>query len=232
MLKALNENHKPLADQVADQIGELIMANDIKRGEKIPNEFELAESLNVGRGTVREAVKLLVSRNILEIRRGKGTFVSEQPGVSEDPFGLRFYENQAKLMEDLLQIRFMLEPQIAELAAACATEENIQEMHALNQQIEAQIRRGEQYIETDIQLHSCWAKSTQNLIIPNLLPAIQRAIAVFFTSTDRDEWEASTEAHKKIIAAIEAHDPEKARQAMIEHLSFNKNKLKTIQNQT
>ena len=68
-------------------IRDRIITNDIQRGEKLPNEFELAESLNVGRGTIREAVKLLVSRNILEIRRGKGTFVAQEPGVADDPYG-------------------------------------------------------------------------------------------------------------------------------------------------
>lgn len=116
MLKAYTDNSKPLAERVADQIGELIVTHDIKRGEKLPNEFELAETLNVGRGRIWEAVKLLVSRNVLEIRRGKGTFVSEQPGVADDPFGLRFYEDREKLMRDLMQIRLMIEPQIAEIA--------------------------------------------------------------------------------------------------------------------
>lgn len=225
MLKAFSDNDKPLAERVAEQIGELITTQDIKRGEKLPNEFELASTLNVGRGTIREAIKFLVSRNIVEIRRGKGTFVSEQPGVPDDPYGLRFYDDKEKLMEDLLQIRFMIEPQIAEIAAANATEQDIQQMKTLCHEIEAKIDRGESYIETDVELHTCWARSTQNKIIPNLLPAIQRAIAVFFETTDRNEWIASTQAHRKIVSAIEAHDPDRAKKAMLEHLSFNKEKM-------
>ena len=220
MLKAFDENSRPLAERVAERIGELIITKDIKRGEKLPNEFELAESLNVGRGTIREAVKLLVSRNVLEIRRGKGTFVAQEPGVSEDPYGLRFYEDKKKLMKDLIQIRFLLEPQIAELAAQNASEENIKEMQRLNREISELIRNGERYIEKDIELHSCWARSTQNEIIPHLLPAIHRAIALFFETTDKQEWVASTRAHEKIIAAIEQHDSKAAREAMIEHLSL------------
>lgn len=226
MLKAFDENSRPLAERVAERIGELIITKDIKRGEKLPNEFELAESLNVGRGTIREAVKLLVSRNVLEIRRGKGTFVAREPGVSEDPYGLRFYEDKKKLMKDLIQIRFLLEPQIAELAAQNASEENIKEMQRLNREISELIRNGERYIEKDIELHSCWARSTQNEIIPHLLPAIHRAIALFFETTDKQEWVASTRAHEKIIAAIEQHDSKAAREAMIEHLSFTKEKIK------
>ena len=225
MLKAYNENDKPLAGRVAEQIGALISSNDIKRGEKLPNEFELAEALHVGRGTIREAVKLLVSGNVLEIRRGKGTYVSEQPGVPDDPYGLRFYEDKQKLMEDLNQIRYMIEPQIAALAAKNADAADIAEMKALSGEIDRLIEQGKPYIETDVALHTCWAKSTKNEIIPNLLPAIQRAMAMFFESTDKNDWIASTAAHHKIIAAIEKHDPDAARDAMIEHLGFNKKRF-------
>ena len=69
------------------RINQVIIDQNINAGEKLPNEFELAAHLNVGRGTIREAVKLLVARNCLEIRRGKGTFVVEKPGQIEDPLG-------------------------------------------------------------------------------------------------------------------------------------------------
>ena len=70
------KNDGPLSERVAQQISSLIKEQNIGVGDKLPNEFELAESLNVGRGTIREAVKLLVARNCLEIRRGKGTYVT------------------------------------------------------------------------------------------------------------------------------------------------------------
>ena len=70
------EKELSLSEKVANQISDLIKERNIGIGDKLPNEFELAESLNVGRGTIREAVKLLVARNCLEIRRGKGTFVT------------------------------------------------------------------------------------------------------------------------------------------------------------
>ena len=73
-------NGKPLAEQVADHIVNYIVENEMEAGAKLPNEFELAERIGVGRSTVREAIKILVSRNIVEIRRGAGTFVSEQKG--------------------------------------------------------------------------------------------------------------------------------------------------------
>ena len=91
-----------LAEQVADQINQVIIDQNINAGEKLPNEFELAARLNVGRGTIREAVKLLVARNCLEIRRGKGTFVVEKPGQIEDPLGFAYVKDKITLAVDLM----------------------------------------------------------------------------------------------------------------------------------
>ena len=74
IFETVKDKELPLAEQVAGQIRQLIIDRQLTNGEKLPNEFELAQQLNVGRGTVREAVKLLVARNVLEIRRGRGTF--------------------------------------------------------------------------------------------------------------------------------------------------------------
>ena len=73
LFETVKDKEVPLAEQVAEQIRQLIIDRQLTHGEKLPNEFELAQQLNVGRGTVREAVKLLVARNVLEIRRGRGS---------------------------------------------------------------------------------------------------------------------------------------------------------------
>ncbi|WEM59119.1 GntR family transcriptional regulator [Streptococcus parauberis] len=76
---------KPLVGQKVDQLLDLILERNYETGAKLPNEFELAEDLNVGRSTIREAVRTLVARNILEVKQGSGTFISPKRGVSEDP---------------------------------------------------------------------------------------------------------------------------------------------------
>ena len=83
-------NTRPLAEQVADQISQMISNRELPVGQRLPNEFELAERLNVGRGTVREAIKQLSARNIVQVKRGKGTFVVEHPGLIQDPLGYPF----------------------------------------------------------------------------------------------------------------------------------------------
>ena len=116
-----------LAEQVADQINQVIIDQNINAGEKLPNEFELAARLNGGRGTIREAVKLLVARNCLEIRRGKGTFVVEKPGQIEDPLGFAYVKDKITLAVDLMELRLQLEPWVAQLAAQRIEENGAQD---------------------------------------------------------------------------------------------------------
>ncbi len=84
------KNQNRLSDEVANRIKELILKKKLRPGNKLPNEMQLAELFGVSRPTIREAVKSLVSQNIIMILRGKGTFVSETPGIASDPLGLDF----------------------------------------------------------------------------------------------------------------------------------------------
>lgn len=94
MLESSQQSGQSLAQQVANKIESLIKEQRYKTGDKLPNEFELATELTVGRGTIREAIKLLAARNVVVIQRGKGTFVSKTPGITEDPLGLSFISDK------------------------------------------------------------------------------------------------------------------------------------------
>ena len=99
---------KTLAEQVANGIMNLIQETPYKAGDKLPTEKELCERTGAGRNTVREALKILASRNVLEIRQGAGTFVSEKQGIPDDPLGFSMVNDHVKLTKDLLQVRIML----------------------------------------------------------------------------------------------------------------------------
>lgn len=101
---------KSRVDLAVDQIIQVILDRNMKAGDKLPNEYDLARELGVGRSTLREAIKRLVARNILTARQGAGTFVSEKNGVPEDPLGLTFMmeEGAENLALDLQDIRLSL----------------------------------------------------------------------------------------------------------------------------
>ena len=113
---------KSLPQKISEDIITFILEEKLQPGDKLPNETVLSEHLNAGRSSIREAMKLLASRNIVTIRQGSGTYIASSPGVVQDPLGFTFISDKQKLIHDLLEVRFLLEPSIAAMAAAHADE--------------------------------------------------------------------------------------------------------------
>lgn len=225
MLESSQQSGQSLAQQVANKIESLIKEQRYKTGDKLPNEFELATELTVGRGTIREAIKLLAARNVVVIQRGKGTFVSKTPGITEDPLGLSFISDKKRLSSDLMDVRVMIEPEIAKLAAENATSEEVEQMEKICDEIETLIHANQNHETKDIELHSAIAKSSKNVVVPSLIPIIQTAISLFINLTNRSLKEETIETHRQIVEAIKNKDGEAAKKAMQRHLGYNKEEL-------
>ncbi|MDR3284449.1 MAG: FadR family transcriptional regulator [Treponema sp.] len=220
---------KPLVESTIERLIDYIIKNDLEPLQKLPTELELASLLSVGRSTVREAVKALVGRNILEVRQGAGTFMARQRlGVSTDPLGLTFVKNKRKLIKDLLEVRMMIEPRIAALAALAATQEDITVIHALRKEIEELISSGEDHTQKDIEFHMKIAESSNNIVLPTLTPAIQQAISLFVDVTNRTLRTETIETHRAISDAIEAHNPIAAHDAMTLHIVYNRTHIANL----
>ena len=210
-----------LAEQVADGIMNLIQETPYKAGDKLPTEKELCESTGAGRNTVREALKILASRNVLEIRQGAGTFVSEKQGIPDDPLGFSMVNDHVKLTKDLLQVRIMLEPQIAALAAQCAKEHEIRELEEILEEMEAAMKKREDYSELDTKFHTKIAQCTHNIVMENLLPVIGKGVAVFAKEVAQTEYDRTWISHRKIFCYIRDHKPFEAEMEMQYHLLYN-----------
>ena len=153
-----NIKNKLLAEQVQEQIYHYILELSMRPGDKLPNEFELGEKFGVGRSTIREAVKLLASRGVLEVRQGSGTYVVSTTPSDLDPLGLSGVEDKIALALDLVNVRLILEPGIAEMAALNATEESIRQLRYHCDQVEEKIKAGDLYIRDDIAFHTSVAR--------------------------------------------------------------------------
>lgn len=222
-------NNLPLPERVADQIVQLIISRNLQADEKHPNEFELAELLNVGRGSIREAIKILVARNVVEIRRGVGTFVTKHPGQIEDPLGFAFFPDKLQLAFDLLEVRMELEPWMAGLASQRATPEDIQKLKNQCLKVEDDILSGKDHLHDDLIFHKGIAKCTHNEVVPKLIPVITYSVGLFGSLNGRRLLSQTIIGHRKILEAIESHDREGACQAMREHLEQNRLSLVEVQ---
>lgn len=225
MTEAIHPSSKPLVELISEEIINFIINENFNTGDKLPNEYELAAKLGVGRSTVREAIKALISRNVLEIRRGAGTFVSKKLGVADDPLGLTFFKDKHKLALDLIEIRFMIEPRIAALAATHATDEDIEQMAKLCDEVELLINTGENHVAKDVEFHTCIASSSKNLVMPNLIPIINTAIALFIDLTHSVLKKETIETHREILESIQNRLPNRAHDAMLLHLAHNRRNL-------
>lgn len=222
MYQIVKEDNRLLGDRIEARLMKYIQEEPIPVGEKIPNEFELAEKFGVGRSTIREAVKGLVSQGMLEVRRGSGTYVISTHPAEEDPLGLGRYDDKYHLALELFDVRLMIEPEIAALAAMNATKEEVVQLRVLCNEVEKIYRSGENHVRKDIELHTCIARCSKNRVVEVLVPLINSAVHTFANVTHRELMEETIETHRAIVDAIEKQDQVGARCAMMMHLTYNR----------
>lgn len=225
----MTENSKgsrTLIEQTSDQLVQYIIEKELKEGDKLPNERELGSRLGVGRGTVREAIRILSSRNVLEVRHGAGIFISKKNGVPDDPLGITFIKNKEKLIQDLLDFRIWVEPRVAGLAAQYADDEDIKELECLCNMVDEYILAGKSHIQKDVEYHVKIAECSRNLIMPNFMPVLHSAINLFVTETGSTLRTETMKTHRSILNAIKRKDVSAASDAMLLHLIYNRDRLR------
>lgn len=210
-----------LAEQVAGKINQLIADRDLHSGDKLPNEFELANQLKVGRSTIREAVKILVARNCLEIKRGRGTFVKEYVDEKKDPLGLSHTEDQLVLAKDLIEVRMRIEPWMAALTAQRITKSEADKLQILCDEVKEKIMSGEDHFEADVHFHTYIGSCTHNQVMPELIHAITYCVAIFTKFREEELLNSTLETHQAIVDAIVSHDTMAAYKEMARHITYN-----------
>ncbi len=224
-------NQKLLAPQVEEELMNYILHEPVRIGERIPNEYDLAQRFGVGRSTIRETVKSLVTKGILEVRRGSGTYVVSTSSTGDDPLGLARFTDKYKLALELFEVRLMLEPEIAALACEYATPEEKQELVQLCNETEELYLAGKNHTQKDIEFHTCIARCSRNRVVEQLLPIIQTAVVTFVNLTHRSLMEETIETHRAITDAIVRGDSVGGKCAMIMHLTYNRQMLMKLKDE-
>ncbi|WP_028325120.1 FadR/GntR family transcriptional regulator [Desulfatirhabdium butyrativorans] len=216
---------KRISDQVFDQLRELIFRGELKAGEQIMPERELAEALNVSRISVRDAIKKLVVMGLLEQRQGQGTFVRSPDAKSQNPLAI-LMETQNASLEDLLEVRMGLECYPASLAAERASASDIQFLEKSIEEMRSEVQSGRLGTEADVSFHMAIAYATKNplqvYIMKNffdfLFVGIKENLSYLYKVPGNIE--TILEQHQKIFQAIRSHDPAQSFDAMKEHIHF------------
>jgi GntR family transcriptional repressor for pyruvate dehydrogenase complex len=212
-------NRTRLSHEVADQVKALIRAEKLKPGDKLPNETRLGELFGVSRPTVREAVNSLASQNIIEIRRGRGTFVSENPGITSDPLGLDFLAER-DLPSSLTEVRLLIEPGVARLAAQRATEADLEALQRLVDDMRTITDQHEVWMKQELAFHRGIAQATGNPVIMRIVPIILEAIVKTLRYAPRtaDDHRQALLEHSAILQSLRRHSSQAAAQAARRHL--------------
>lgn len=210
---------RKLPEQIADKLREMILEEDMKTGSKLPAEAELMVRFGVSRSTIREAVKILQTEHIVDIRQGQGTFLCAMPGLKSDPLGLRFAD-QEELIANLLQTRLLIEPGVAALASRMRKPEHLSHMKQLLEKMDSAYLHEEDYTPYDFEFHSVIAQCTGNDVLQRLLPTIHESIQAGYHHTQHVEgsYQRASQCHLDLYRGISEGNSELARQAAQRHM--------------
>lgn len=210
-----------LYERIVGQIEERIVAGELKTGDQLPSENELAKQFGVSRTAVREAIKALREKRLVEVRPGKGTFiVNGMPEAIRHSLGLMMKFGAPKRQEDLVEVREILEPEIAALAATRITDEFIEAMREAVEIMDTALEDVDRFVEADLDFHLALAEGTQNPFIPLLMDSIIDLLREERKRTGLVEGglRRGQLHHKKILAAVVRRDSKAARKTMQDHL--------------
>lgn len=207
---------KSVPDEIQHKILSLLSERKLLPGERLPAERELASALRVSRTTLRDALRGLAARGVLQARAGSGWYVQLDAGTIDVAIALHF-ELSDLAVDQILEVRRAFEPAVAYHAAISRTAEELEKMRALVDQMEHPAS-GDSYLKLADEFHVLIANSTQN---PFFWMALRPVFELLGETRHADpNWEgkASQKEHRDLLAAIEAQDGERAAAAMATHL--------------
>ena len=210
-----------LSERTADRLYEMIAEEKIyPPGSKLPNENELSLALNVSRTTLREAISFLVAQGVLEIRRGKGTFVS--PDLPEEAVDLSVLQNMHSRVraKDLFEMRLIFEPETVALACRRASDEELEQIRKKALRVERAAAEGGDWAEADQEFHLALIKASHNEYMRRLYPIINSAVneILQITSSRQEMQNIALGDNRLILDFLMLRDEEGARSAMAIHM--------------
>jgi len=210
-----------LFEQIVQQVEDSILSGQLKPGHQLPAERDLAQRFGVSRTAVREAVKTLREKGLVEAYSGRGTFVTN--GTSQairHSLDLMIRFSQQEGSAHVAELRQVLEPEIAALAAPRIEEQLLSTMREAVATMDRNLHDPDTYVEADLDFHLAMAEAVGNPLILSLLDSIvgllrEQRSRIFKVDGGPERGQFH---HKRILAAIEKRDPERAREAMRAHL--------------
>ncbi|MBR2767666.1 MAG: FadR family transcriptional regulator [Solobacterium sp.] len=219
---------RTLAESTAEEIKQMIQRNGYEPGQKLPTEKELTEMLGVGRNTLREAVRILQSHNIVTIRQGSGTYISDKYGVPDDPFGFELFPDHDKLTKDILDILEMMEPETAAMAAERRTEDDLHRMENVLRIMAQKVDMGVECLDEECEFYRIVAEASHNIVMVRLTPLMTRGIRYFAATLSPKDFLYGVRNYYNVLEGIRNQKASEAKTAMSYHLLFLDHQYKLL----
>ena len=206
---------------LVDRFRSLIRDGVLKPGERLPSERLLAEQLQVGRSSVREAIRSLELQGLVISKRGSGTFIETDNLESLVSLIASTLSGGTETLKDIFEMRHLLEPQIAAVAAQRASAQEVQDLDAILTDQERQITEGGSGVDADTAFHFALASATHNSALVKVVSAVEDILRQSRDQSMQAPGRAtrSLESHRRILRMVRSGDTEGARNAMEHHLT-------------
>jgi GntR family transcriptional repressor for pyruvate dehydrogenase complex len=216
-----------ICDQIVDRIKESILKGDLKPGDQLPNERQLAESFNVSRISVREALRSLRQMGFLQTRPGEGTFVEEiNSRFLTNALSSYLAYNNRPIVE-VLEMRELLEVKAAQLAAERADEEDIKQIKDCKDKVELAIQNitaetENDFYQADLEFHKAVVRASKNSLFEKVIDAIRETLKIHqkWSAKEPGRFESIMHYHNEIYQSIANKEGERAANFMYEHLKL------------
>jgi len=217
---------KKVSEEIVDQLKSLIYQGQLKPGQRLPPERDLAKSLGVSRVSLREALNTLQGMGLLEIQQGNRTFVRPITTLSVNNPLVSFSKDSPSNMMQVFEIRKYLEVGSISLAAERAESHEIRRLEEILIEMEDDLLKNRLGARSDLNFHTTLAEAAHNQAYMHLMRTIydlmQEELRIAWGSVFRKKEKRNKlfEQHQKIFHAVKEHNPEEAAQVALEHLDF------------
>jgi GntR family transcriptional repressor for pyruvate dehydrogenase complex len=219
-----------LSEDIVDRLLTLIRERELRPGDKLPPERELAVLMQVSRPSLREALRALAIMNVLEIRQGDGAYVSSlEADLLMAHLDFVFALTDTTFLE-LFEARKVLEPGIVAMAAVSITDDELTQLeHCYQRSLEC-VHNSPAFVAADVELHEIIAKAARNIILERFMSSLSQLGQVSRARTVELPGipQQSVRDHRAIIDALRTHDAAAASQAMLRHLDNVERELKQL----
>ena len=233
MFEAAKSNR--ISQHIVDQIRNAILEGNLKPGDKLPPEKELSETFQVSRTTLREALRSLEVLGFIEIRKGVsgGAFVVEMEMQKAREYLANFFHFKKLSLENVLEVRLLLESYTAQKAATSLTDEDLQKLGEIIDETDQILKNGTalDHRRNEIEFHRTIGGACKNPILMFILDFVESLLLDIkhILKPEEDFSKRVLLAHKRIYTALKERDSKKARQEMIKDVKQVSRDLMAIQ---